>query len=87
MLRSYIVTCNLIEITDYKKKVRDAVKARKCIGFDTLGETIRFYFNSKGEAMMAFLALEAFLTNLSVTVSPLPINKIFLKGVFKYDQG
>ena len=85
MLKSYIVTCNLIEIGDCKIKVFDAVKARKCIGFDVFGETIRFYFNSRGEGMMTFLALEAFLNNVSVGTSPLPINKNILKGVFKYD--
>ena len=85
MLKSYTVTCNLIEIQDRKKMIFDIVKERHCVGFDIFTETISFYFNTRGEAMMTFLALEAFLNSLSVTTSPLPINKKFLKGVFKYD--
>ena len=85
MVKSYTVTCNLIEIQTRKKKVIDLVRRGKCVGFGGTGDKVTFHFPTRGSAMFAFLELEGFLDNVSVSASPLFIEEKKLKGVFKYD--
>lgn len=85
MIRSYTVTCNLIEIQNHLNRVMGIVKAGRCVGFSVNGDQITFHFATKGGAMMTFLDFETFLDNLSVTTSHLKVDTKNLKGVFKYD--
>lgn len=86
MNKSYIVKTNLIEIQHCLHKVLPIVRLGFCVGFTQKGEDVIWHFPTKGGAMIAFLELETFLGNVSVTTSPLYIKNIKLKGVFKYDQ-
>ena len=85
MVKSYIVTCNLIEIQNRKEKVIDLVRSGKCVGYGGTGDIVTFHFPTRGGAMMTFLELEGFLDNVSVETSPMYVDKTKLKGVFKYD--
>lgn len=85
MIKSYVVTCNLIEIQHCKEKVMEVVRAGKCFGLGGYGDTVTFHFLTKGGAMTSFLELETFLNNVTVSASPVDINECDLKGVFKYD--
>ena len=84
MYKSYVVTCNLIEIQHCMMKVINIVRSGRCVGFSRTDDKITFHFPTKGGAMIAFLELETFLGNVSVSTNPLDIKNIKLKGVFKY---
>ena len=84
MNKSYVVKTNLIEIQHCLHKVLPAVRSGFCVGYSQKGETVMWHFPTKGGAMMAFLELETFLGNVSVSTNPLDIKNIKLKGVFKY---
>lgn len=85
MVKSYVVKVNLIEIQHCMVKVMDIVRAGRCVGFSGTGDIVTFHFPTKGCAMIVFLELETFLGNVSVSASPMNINKNNLKGIFKYD--
>jgi hypothetical protein len=85
MMETYCVRCNLIEVDMHKDKVMDIVRGQKCIGYSGIGDSVTFHFLTDGQAMMAFLELEGFLTSVSASMNPLFINNKFLKGVFNYD--
>lgn len=85
MFESYVVKCNLIELQICKVKVMEIVRKQKCLGFGGTGDVVTFHFSDKGQAMLTFLELETFLTNVSVSTTPIFIDKTKLKGVFSYD--
>lgn len=86
MLKSYVVTCSLIEILNKREAVLELVRSGNCIGYSGIGDAITFHFSTRGDAMMVFLGLETILDCLSVSTSPMSVDKNNLKGVFKYDQ-
>lgn len=85
MIETYGMKCNLIEIQHCKDRVVEIVKGNKCIGYSGTGDTVTFYFHTAESAMMAFLELDDLLSNVSVSASPVYIDKTILKGVFNYD--
>lgn len=85
MVKSYVITCNVFEVEIHKDKVLNVVREEKCIGYGGEGDKVTFHFAENGQAMMAFLELDLFLQNLSISTNTKFIDETILKGVFKYD--